>query len=400
MQVVRDAWTYWLKSLRTEATRRSYSRAMTRFLEYVDLTADQVFSLRKQQFESKDFYEETFFETKVRDFLSYVRDTWGPSEQSNAYYAVQNFFRTFHVKLELDRGDAPKKEPKRPIRAIRKTEIRSLLKLADYRERALLLFLKDTGLSRVDTTRIRLGMFEPDKPWTGWQELFTADNAPLHFRDKRKKTGVKFLSFLGPESIEALSVYLRQREKGTTYLYMTVTKGVAGLQSEERGLPPETLSKDSYLFRNKTNFDKVHPQEVTKTIGDLVKMSDEVHGVSAHSFRKFFQTTLESPALAIEANWIRKMMGHKAVATSWDVPGHATHPAYSDPEVEELRVAYRMAEPELQVEASWADFDSLRSVQEEVSAARAERDTLKDDVELLKETIKELLRLREQRKGD
>jgi len=274
--------------------------------------------------------------------------------------------------LELNAGDAPRTVTLRRMKRVTKTEIRQLLQVCDYEERAILLFLKDCGLGRTEAVNTQLLHFEPDQDWTDWHELFLPENAPLHFREVRKKTRIPFMTFLGPESIQAVRVYLEQREQGTQHLENRPRK---------KGMPPEPLTKQSFLFRNKTNFNKKSPSGLTVEVQRVARRVN-LEGVSPHSFRRFFQTTMENPDIAVPAPWIKVMMAHKLNPMEW---------AYSQPTVDELREAYRPGMRYLQIEASMTDYEQLSDLRSRLDAAEEARETDRKEIDLLRRTLRRLL---------
>ncbi|MFH0749145.1 MAG: hypothetical protein V1915_04435, partial [Candidatus Bathyarchaeota archaeon] len=114
--------------------------------------------------------------------------------------------------------------------------------------------------------------------------------------------------------------------------------------------------------------------------------------VSAHSFRKFFQTRME--AAGVNPNWIDQMIGHK-------LPGVGNH--YSLPTEQELYETYKKAYNELRVyerkedeaEALNKQVQELQSRLDNMTQKRRDSDEIMD--QLFKDptfriTLKERLR--------
>ncbi len=367
-----DVLNYWLASLRAERTKKIYRRHFLRFLDFLGIDAEQVYRLRSEDLKSGDPVQKNRFENETRKYMRKLEDEKaGWSVRNNTYAAIRSFFGVLELPLQMRRQDAPRGEYYKSIRPFTREEIRKLLAVSDFRDRALILFMKDTGLAISDVIKIRLRDFEPESNFADWKSLFRVENAPLLIEGTRTKTSAKFVTFIGPETIEALWTYLEQRTKGTSYLYV---------QGKEKGLPPEKVTMDILLFREKMSFNPVSTVSLSLGMHKIIAKAG-LKGPSAHSFRRFFEATLEQPNLSIHPIWIKRMMGHKL---------KQIERAYGHPSHQDLREAYKRAIPFLSVQPRHVDEVRLQSLEEEIEKEREERESLKTENAEMKRQIKEL----------
>ena len=175
---------------------------------------------------------------------------------------------------------------------------------------ALILTFKDSALRVSDMRLLKCDIIldNPDKKIISIQRI-------------TKKTKLLAKTFIGEEAITALKAYLDKRRKGS------------------RNVPPEEITRDSPLFRTWTR-GKVKPMSRTNmsTLVRTAFLGAGIKKVSAHSLRRYFQTTMEEAN--INVNWIDQMMGHELVNCRG---------AYSKPTDEQLETAYRKAYNNLRI---------------------------------------------------
>jgi site-specific recombinase XerD len=353
---------------------------MRRFLEFAGMSAREVLEARQSDLASQDLASRKRFENTTRMYLNRLEERGkGYSMRVIAYSALRSFFSTYGVELQMRRGDAPKGDYEREKRPFTRDEIRRVLAVSDLHERALFLFLKDTGLARSDVSKLRLRNIGEDiSRRAGWREWLTVDNFPISIRARRTKTGEKFHSFIGGESIEALRVYFEHRERGTQHL---------DAWRRKRGVPPEKVTLDSLVFHCKKKVAPLSPQYITRLTWVKINQAGIKGAVSTHSFRHFFQSTLEDRDLAINPNWIRRMMGHKVRrrdVLSWKP---STNPAYSHPSDEQLSSAYEKAYPLLSVLPRHVDEERLRSLEKFREQASTREEEYAERVERLERML-------------
>jgi len=346
-------------------------------LEFARFKPDEALELRAKQFQSENFLEKGSFERLLRRYLAKLdEENTGVQVQRQVIKGARSFFDYYDLGLQVKRKDWPTGSGATEVRAIRKSEIRQLLAVSDLYERALILTLKDTGLNVADLANIRIKNLGGDVHYPStWRERLDESQVPISVIERRVKTGQGYHTFLGPESSSTLMVYFEHREKGTEYMYKV------------GGLPPEPLSLESHIFRLKARMTPVDAHGLTNIVCYVMRKA-KMKGLSARSFRKYFQTTLENPELGINPNWIRRMMGHKVQR---DAPGHYSDPLTLNPD--SLEEAYRRAIPYLRVERRVGE-DRLKAMEERLESYESENEQLKAVLEMILEQQKQINKLR------
>jgi integrase/uncharacterized coiled-coil protein SlyX len=314
-----ESMNYWIGELASKApgTRAKYQEYFQRFCAFAKKTPNELIEQRRIDLKADDPREQRGTESLLKAFMVELRDKgMSPATQQIAFAAVKSFFESNEYPLRTKRSDYPKGESL-GSRAITKQVIREILddtkRMKDkHKMRALILFLKDTGLRISDVRNLNYGHvsdgLEKDLKFI-----------PLQLVTQKAKTVAK--TFVGPEAIEALRLYLDERRKGT------------------RRMPPEVITKDSPLFR--TNEQGPVKRISRQGLSSMIRFQCTKNGakrLSAHSFRKYLQTSLD--ATGVSPNFTDQIIGHKLINS---------RDAYSLPTEEQLLKAYMDAYPLVRV---------------------------------------------------
>ena len=321
----------WLQAIgnRSESTKGQYLRWFSKFCDFSEMNPDQVLGLREEEVKSEDRSVKHAMERKLLGFMNHLKQKeFSSSSQKLAYGAVRSFFECHYLKLEMRRSDAPRGDPVGQKAATNK-EIRQMLARASMlRDRAIIMWKKDSGLRDSDVVRLK------------WSMITDMGGGFWHYSLVTKKRGVLANGFVGPETTELMEAYRRIREKGTDKI------------------PPEKRTEDSNLFVTGTNPPK--PLTSMTLSRKLSMIAEPIGNVSGHSLRKYFQATLEQPKLNIHSTWIKQMMG-KTVGES-DSP-------YMEKRPEVLLEAYKNAYPYLRVaEGSGVPEERLDALEEKLDS--------------------------------
>jgi integrase len=287
---------------------------------------------------SADIQEKKRFENQLKKFDQSLKERGlTPGSRKFAWAGVRSFFHAFDFDLRLDRADIPKGESAE-VRAITKSEIRQLLAVVDLRTQALIYTLKDTGLRSSDLVRLNVGDVNLEAEYPMLQR-------------RTKKRGIIAKTFLGPEAQRALKKYLTTRRYGTD------------------AIPAETITTTSPLFRQDlVEVKRMTVNAITSHMWRQMAVA-QLHGVSAHSFRRFYETALE--AGGVSPNWVDRMIGHRL---------SGARGSYSKPTDAELRDAYIQAYDQLRVDEPAFDAERLARQEEQLQQERAERQRLAENV--------------------
>jgi integrase len=303
-----DALSEWMGELcnKAESTRERYQTYLQRFCEFLDTTPDGLVEQRKKDLQSKDPKTQMRMERSLKEFINHLREKgFKVATLQVAYAAINSFFEFHYMPLKMRRADYPYGESL-GHRAATKEDIRRLLEKANRRQKAIILFLKDSGLRVSDLIRLRYGDVKGS--------LERGDQF-IPIRIVTEKNNTVATTFIGPEAVSALKDYIKWRAKR------------------------EELKDESPLFRvSGGRRDPMTRSGVSSSINHLIELAGLKGEISAHSLRKYFQTQLESAKMSF--NWIKAMMGHKL---------SGVEAAYSKPTEETLKKAYIEAYDHLRI---------------------------------------------------
>jgi site-specific recombinase XerD len=204
---------------------------------------------------------------------------------------IKTFYKVNGVKIEL--AEPLSRRVTYKDRAPKPEEIAKLLDIADLREKAIISMLalaafREETLSKLQYRHI--------------QEDLENNITPIHVHVEAEITKGKYHdydTFLGPEAVQFLKLYLEHRKKGT------------------RRVPPETFAPESPLFRDETKskLRSIGSKQLRKRVHDLYKEAGlikqkrgRMYDLRVHSLRKYFKTQML--ALGVQPDYVDYMMGH------------------------------------------------------------------------------------------
>lgn len=293
----------WLNALMVDRTgskhtEREYSRSLFTFCQWIGKNPDQLIAERKTELKNSETEKNT--EDKVREFclwLEKTRDITRTTVATKYHAPLKSFYNYNDVPLKLR---TPKHTMRR--REPHTTEqIKALMNIGDVRERATMMLLKDSGMSREDAVQVKYGSIKNE---------FEANKEVVHIKTVRQKEAIQYDTFIGSNAIEHLKAYLNYRrtlgEEITEDSPLIATLG-------GKPLAPEALSAIFIRLGKKIGF---------KT--------------SPHRFRKYFESHL---GLSVPSIVVKYWMGH-----SLGVEG-----SYFLPPLEKQREKYTEAYHEIDI---------------------------------------------------
>jgi len=349
---------YWMDNLNGKSgphtTKYIFKRNFKKYCEWIEKTPDQLVEERKQHLKDDDKRVNHLAEMDVKRFLAHLEDKGlSPNTVRGYFMAIRNFYQRNYLELSFFRGDIRFTHTvQEGTRAANKDDIRKMLEVSNPRVRAIILFLKDTGLSESDFAKLKM----KDLGVKTVPEIFTLET-PVPIITRRIKTKRLTITFIGQESLKALINTLKLRQIGDPELRR--------VKKEKKGLKPEILTLESPLFRSHAKIfmgkDKIKHLS-GKAIGEIIRLAAKKadiwkKGFSAHALRRFFQTNLESAG--VPRNWIQKMMGHALSGSEG---------SYSLPEVDTLRVAYDKAYPHLAITEKAEQKSRVETLEKQVES--------------------------------
>jgi len=360
------SWSIWLADLEMKKakTRELYLDRVVDFFERTGYDPESFFKLKLDSTKSVDPRDATAAEAVVKSYISKKReDGFAPNTIRLGVTAISSFMESQNLPLNMKRKGVSRVSVNGSA-LIQKAEIREVLtRPGKYYERNLALGVaaKDTGGRVSDLSNMNVGHY------LGAPIYHNKRGEPFkcfeHFIQKTESMGIPHF---GPEAIEGVDKYLEHR----------------------RGMG-DSLEPDSPLFLNETG-----ERMTANTISvQFQRMTAKVKGskkLSAHSFRKFFQTSME--AAGMEPNWIKRILGKGG---SGGGNGDSTF-VYSLPN--QLSVA---GEPSQLTQKYMDSYDAIRiydassikDVQDQVDKLRCENEELRASGGRVAELEAQVLRL-------
>ena len=264
-------------STKSSGFRRNATSMLNTFLNRYSLTFEDIYVKqvaieRAIQSGEMEPYENDWLPNLVKDFmLSMIEAGKSPgyARQINSY--MRFFCKASRIGFELDREDIPVGDS--IGKAVASHE--QLLAMWDrctkefkLRNRALIAFLKDSGLRPIDVSGLNVENYLKaieESPVPGFAKF-----RPILTSKKGKKAYPR----VGPEAVEALNRYLKGRKKGPLF--------------EAKEMIPGTK-------RPKLELKRMSSMDISSVFSTLSEGLENGDRVSSYSLRKFHSTSLNAP---------------------------------------------------------------------------------------------------------
>jgi len=216
-------------------------------------------------------WERSQVENLLRQYLEEMeKSEYTCSTQKLTYAAVRSFFEAQGMPLFLKRTDRPS-GCAFGSKVLGREDIRQLKNAAEYlRDKALIMFLKDSGLRESDAAKLK------------WKDLQDLGEGFMGFTIQTKKKKTKARGFVGPEAVEILKLYKEKRLQGT------------------QKLAPEEDIDEHPVFALLTDPTKgFRSALMSGVIGDIIKLVG-IEGASGHGLRKFWEQNMHVENIAYQ----------------------------------------------------------------------------------------------------
>jgi integrase len=319
-----DAWELELSS-KSDNTRRQYLDHFQRFCKRWDETPEDIYFIYKDVEDPRDKRK---IENMLKIHMKEMRDGGlAASTCRMAYKAMSSFFEAQGLRFSLKAKDLPRGQYNGQ-RRVKKDQILRLYDLVGnvhrLRNRALMMFLKDSGLRISDVAGLDIEHYRKART------VYDNTDAFKVFEPyETKKTGHYAHIHIGPEAVEDMEKYLRLRND-------------------------PKMEEPLFIMRGKKRFNVGALSNVFYRLAQ--RLGGEGHRISAHSFRKYHTTELE---VKLNSSWIAKLQG-KSLGGNWG--------PYSTPEGYNDRL-----EPEILTKGYIKAYDALR-VKSTETLARKDQD--------------------------
>jgi integrase len=356
-----DVWEQEL-STKAKGTQGVYRMYFKRFLERWKTTPDELYSMRKEDLESDDTRDHRKTERMVNIQAKEMHEEGLAASTCHTFIkAITFFFRAQGQDLNMRPRDRPRGASNGQSLAL----VEHMRQMWDYaptetklKTRALIALLKDSGLRVSDVVSLNMDDFLNAR-----RVVHDGEEYVVFKPHETTKTGALAYIHIGPEAVEALDLYLKERKA--------------------KGLP---IEPDTPLFINRAN-ERYERRALSQTFVRL-RILLGFDKVTAHSLRKFHTTRLQGEGL--NDGWIKLLQG-KTISGSMA--------AYTRPhETGQLTEAYIEAYPMLRIFEEQASTQKLneqekqiQSLKEEVEQLRSEKREAEDITTRLEKLVKDLI---------
>jgi len=353
-----DVWSASLAN-RAEKTRSEYFAHFRRFFEWTGKTPDELREMKFQEDQTAKPWERNQVENLLRQYLQNIEEKYACNTRKIAYAAVRSFFEAQGMPLFLRRQDRPS-GCAFGSKVLDREEVRQLKNATEsLRDKALIMFLKDSGLRESDAAKLR------------WKDLKDYGEGFMGFEIQTKKKKTKARGFIGSETTEILKLYKEKRLKGT------------------QKLSPEENLEEHPVFALLTNPTKqLPPVSMSGIIGRTIKLAG-IERATPHGLRKFWEQSMHVENVAYQKQMNGRALTEVERAYFWkETPElfEMYKANYRNLTVEKQE--FREAEERLRREYE-REIKALKNRIYELERKENEMKQIRDDLDELRKFVKE-----------
>jgi len=356
-----------------ESTKNHYLIRLRYYCSFIEKTPSQMI-------EEAENEEEELLRMRRRKIRKYLlswldemqKKDYSRNTISSFFTSVKTFYRFFEIELPNVNIEIKKDNNKSFEKIPTKEDIKKALNHANIKYKAMILLMCSSGMGSSEVRNLTYGNFlesikeyyEPRK-----NEQFDIGQITEILQERRNiiptwkinrfKTGMPYITFSSPESVEALLVYMnsRQKEQHFTSLndWIFVSRGTQ--------MSGHVISTYFRRINDKAGFEKL-------------KHSVFFH---THALRKFFGTTLHKKGIQ-RLNY-DFMMGHKIDQIA---------EAYIKPNVDSLKREYIICLDDLSIESvkfRRIESEEVKNIVNELNDKDGQIKEIREEVDYLKGII-------------
>lgn len=367
-----DVWSRKLAT-KSSGTQRTYTAMLDSFLERWGYTHESLFTeYNKIQIDRLTGRGDPRDADKIETLLVTQMNEMIDKGFSGSYArtlknAVTFFFKSQGLTLKVDKEDVPSKDS-RSRDTPTKEDLQRMLNMCggmnELRNRALIMFLKDSGL--------RVSDVEPLDVKDYHAALDSAAGCPgfAWFKDlKTKKKKIWAYPVIGPDATEALDAYLEDRRaEADDPLFMGMS------------FDSSNPDRNTWTVVGESRLTATSMVTTMRTLGSKVKGKR----MSAHSLRGYHATQLRGARVPME--WIKRLQGKKLPSSD--------DPYYHPEQNGDLLLSYVKAYPSLIYQTESRTVASLKEKIKELESGRdAEVNNLQRQIDTMTPAFKKIERM-------
>ena len=292
------AETYFERKLKSKSmsTQTGYRRYLNGFLEWAELSHEGLYEMSRRSQLVDDPREGDEVIDTVRAYLEAMEREGYSNSTMNIFLKALKFFMVAN-KQPFSLKDLRKRKISNGVKRASLEDAREIYMygmgagVTKHRNRALLCFLKETGLRVSDASALDVKDYHEAKRVEANGRIFKVFK-PF----KTQKTGDLAHPIIGSEAIDALDKYIGGRIVGPLFL------SDEGERWSAQAMSAHVLRQKKYALGDKTR-------------------------ISAHSFRKLHRTLLEGAGVPVE--WVKILQGKKSDVYSRPQDGPELLEAYA-----------------------------------------------------------------------
>jgi len=295
----------WLTGL-DKNSKHDYELKFSKFLDFVKMTPDEILASRIKDMTSYDPRIRSAWEQRILQWREELEKQYKGWTLHQHIKAVMSFFSRNRVKLMFRKGDIPTPRTKRAEWIPNNIQIRQLYNAADVRNKCILLFSYQCGLSPIDISQLNIENLP----------IYDSNcqipiNDTVYFELYREKSNILTQAVMSSELLHDLDVYLRSRD----------------------------YPKQGPLFLSHKG-KRLGPIDMSLTLKDVAKLALGELGkkFKISLLRKSFQDALDNTPQVSRA-FTESMMGH----------GKGITGSYSQPSPSEIKAAYDLVHPKVSI---------------------------------------------------
>ena len=356
----------------SEGSARMYRKFFAEFIKWGNYTPEQFYQWVKKLESDEDPRSRRQLSLAYNDFVKeHVEQGANPNSMLNYRKAVHKFLEANELTLRIRKNGG--KTQYRGQKIIKVEQVRKILDLAgnNLRSRALIMTLKDSGLGVSELAMLTCEDFINAREYKDEEgNRFKAWAQPLI----RNKTGESCYVHLGPDAITALEDYIGKRKEGAIFV---TSKGQPHRDDE---------GNISHAAGFTERGSSMKPLAITGSMRHICKLlKSQGYKISAHSFRKLFETSFD---LEGNLNVAKKIMG-KAISAS-DEPYLQFEDNLTKIYMEVYRKRLSLGGESTRINDLEEEIDELKAGKSsEVEELRAEVEGLRGDLEAVMRALRE-----------
>lgn len=209
-----------------DSTQEIYTRIMKQYAEFLDKNIEEIYENALQEEKENIFFHERQYRTDMIRYNNYLeKEGRSVNTRKTHMAAIKSFFEAHGIrepKVKFKRGNTGKKENWGHL--LSKDEINTLIEVCNTRDKAIIRTMALTGMSQQEARELKIKDLltsvsnELKERIRNVEELFKVEkeleNKVLTLNMRREKVSYDYITFLPPEAIKAIIIYLKERQFG------------------------------------------------------------------------------------------------------------------------------------------------------------------------------------------